>query len=197
MSANRKYLSRRALLSCGVGAALSSPARAQSDPPPQLQTASSQFVELRPAVEAPAQKIERIDGRTVALSDFRGKVVLLCFWATWRPPCRRELPLLEQLQNFVDRRRLEIVAISIDRPGKPAVEAFLKKVNVTRLRPYLDPQGRIAGHAAEDAATPFLLYGMPIYYVIDRDGRVAGYITGEVDWTSEEGLAFLRFYMDA
>jgi thiol-disulfide isomerase/thioredoxin len=180
-----------------VGAVLSSSARAQSDVPPPLQTVSSQFIELRPAVEAPAQKLERIDGKFICLTEFHGKAVLMCFWATWCPPCRRELPLLERLQTLVDRRRLEIVAVSIDKAGKPAVNAFLKSVNVTHLRPYLDPQGEVAGHADQDAKTPFLLYGMPISYLIDRRGRVTGYITGEVDWASEEGLAFLRYYMDA
>lgn len=197
MSNNDSRLSRRALIAGLAGAALPSRSLSQPEAPPLLQTAASQFVELRPAAEAPARKLERIDGKFIDLSEFRGKVVLLSFWATWCPPCRRELPLLERLQNIVDRKRLEIVAVSIDKPGKPVVEAFLKSVNVSRLRPYLDPRGQLAGHADQESATPFLLYGMPISYVIDRYGRIAGYITGEVDWTSEDGLAFLRYYMEA
>ena len=117
------------------------------------------------------------------------------FWATWCPPCRRELPLLEKLQEIVGPKLLEIVAVSIDAGGRPAVEAFLKRANVTRLRPYLDPQGRIAARIGEDESAPFALYGMPISYVIDRQGRVAGYITGEVDWTGDDGLALLKYYM--
>lgn len=87
--------------------------------------------------------------------------------------------------------------MSIDRAEKPAVAAFLKSVGVTRLQPFLDPEARIAKHVNEDASSPFVLYGMPMTYVIDRRGRVVGYITGEVDWTSDEGLALLRYYIHA
>jgi hypothetical protein len=54
---------------------------------------------------------------------------------------------------------------------------------------------RVQQTPAEDGASPFVLYGMPISYLIDREGRPVGYITGEVDWTSGEGLAFLRYYI--
>jgi thiol-disulfide isomerase/thioredoxin len=163
--------------------------------PPLLQTTVAQFVELWPAIEPPPLKFERVDGKLVDLSMFRGKAVLLSFWATWCPPCRRELPLLERLQEMVDPRSLEIVAVSIDKGGRPAVEAFLRRVNVTHLRPYLDPQGQIAKHVKEEATSPIVLYGMPISYVVDHRGRVVGYITGDVDWATNEGLALLRYYM--
>ena len=95
---------------------------------------------------------------------------------------------------MVDPRSLEIVAVSIDKGGRPAVEAFLKRVNVTHLQPYLDPQAKIAKHVKEEAASPFVLYEMPISYVIDHRGCIAGYITAETDWTAGEGLALLRYY---
>lgn len=196
MTGRSRRLSRRFLLAALFGTLAYSPARAQSGEPPMLRTPSSQFIELRPRMQAPPLALERIDGKSTPLDSFRGKAVLLCFWATWCPPCRRELPLLERLRKIVDPRRLEIVAVSVDRAGKPAVENFLKSVNVERLRPYLDPQGRIAQHADQEAAAPFPLYGMPITYVIDRNGFVVGYVAGEVDWTSDDALTFLRHYMD-
>lgn len=102
--------------------------------------------------------------------------------------------MLERLAAVTKPSDLEIVAVSVDRGGKPAVEAFLKKVGVTRLRPFLDPYGRAARRAEDEGSAPFVLYGMPISYILDRSGRVAGYITGEVDWTDEQALALLRFY---
>lgn len=199
MNRDSPRLSRRAVVRGVVGATLSSSAQTQFSlyPAPPLRSATSQFVELRPLIEAPALKLERIDGKTIALNDLRGKVILISFWATWCPPCRRELPMLERLGFIVGPSHLEIVAVSIDRAEKPAVAAFLKSVGVTRLQPFLDPEGRIAKHVDEDASSPFVLYGMPISYVVDRRGRVVGYITGEVDWTSDEGLALLRYYMRA
>jgi thiol-disulfide isomerase/thioredoxin len=184
--------SRRTCLALLVGAGMTAPFTAA---PPALSSATSQSVELKPLAEAPPLKLERIDGRTVDLRSLRGKVVLLSFWATWRPPCRRELPLLERLQQFVDPRDVEVVAVSVDREGKSAVSAFLEHVGVKRLQPFLDPSGRVGVRTAENGASPFVLYGMPINYVIDREGRPVSYITGEVDWTSDEGLAFLRYYI--
>ena len=105
--------------------------------------------------------------------------------------------MLERLGLIVDPSHLEIVAVSIDKAEKPVVAAFVKSVGVTRLQPFLDPEGRIAKHVNEDASSPFALYGMPMSYVVDRRGRVVGYITGEVDWTSGEGIALLRDYMRA
>ena len=72
------------------------------------------------------------------------------------------------------------------------MEGFLKRLGVSGLRPFLDPLGRIAKSIGSDAPTPFVLWGMPISYIIHREGRLSGYITGEVEWTSEQGRAFLE-----
>jgi thiol-disulfide isomerase/thioredoxin len=162
--------------------------------PPVLRTMHSQFTELRPLNEVPALTLERIDHKMIALNAFRGRAVLVNFWATWCPPCRRELPLLDDLRRATAQQSLEIVAVSIDQAGRTAVEAFLKRGGVTGLRPFLDPLGRIAKQPGSDARTPFVLWGMPISYIIDREGRLAGYITGEVEWTSARGRAFLNYY---
>ncbi len=140
-------------------------------------------------------KLERIDGKIIDLRRFRGKVVLVSFWATWCPPCRRELPQLERLQQILGFWDVEVVAISVDREGKSTVAAFLEQAGVKRLRPFLDPDRRAGVRSAEEGASPFVLYGMPISYVINRQGRLAGYITGEVDWTSDAGLALLHHYI--
>lgn len=186
-----------ALLLCALaGASAPFPAHAQSDAPPTLQTGDSQFVELLPRSLAPQIMLDRLDGKSIPLNALRGKAVLLSFWATWCPPCRRELPILERLQKTFDAATLEIVAISIDKAGKPTIERFLDGLNVKHLRIYLDPTGRIAEHANQETGAPFPLYGMPITYVIDRKGSVVGYITGEVNWLSAEGIAFLKYFTD-
>lgn len=98
------------------------------------------------------------------------------------------------LPRTTAKQTLEIVAVSIDQAGRPAVEPFLKRVGVAAPRTFLDPLGRVAKPARSDVPTPFVLWGMPISYIIDREGRLAGYITGEVEWTSEQGRAFLDYY---
>ncbi|WP_400765449.1 TlpA disulfide reductase family protein [Methylosinus sporium] len=173
----------------GAVSASSVKAGSESDAPPPL-------IELRPLAMAPSVKIERIDGEHIDLRSLRGKAVLLSFWATWCPPCRREMPMLESLWRF-EGAYIEVVAVSVDRQGKSAVAPFLERLGVTHLLSFLDPVGRIAAPPSEARETPFILRGMPISYVIDPRGRVAGYITGEVDWTSQGGLALLRHYFNA
>ena len=198
MSLSDGLSSRRSFLASLCAATLASSAKAQAtmwgNGPPLLRTAHSQFIELRPLNKVPALMLERIDGKMIALNALRGKAVLVNFWATWCPPCRRELPLLDGLRRTMPEQSLEIVAISIDQAGRPAVESFLKRVGVTSLRPFLDPPGRVAKQPGSDAPTPFVLWGMPISYIIDPEGRLSGYITGEVEWTSEQGRAFLEYY---
>ncbi|MDJ0449902.1 TlpA disulfide reductase family protein [Methylocystis sp. JR02] len=172
-----------------------SPAQAQADMP-ALQTNSSQFVELRPRSEAPQLSLERLDGKSMRLDAFRGKVILMAFWATWCPPCRRELPSLQRLRAQANPRKLEIVPISVDTQGRNAVAGFLQRMDVNELPIYLDNRQKIAARADAEANAPFTLYGMPITYVIDKNGSVVGYITGEVDWTSPEAMSFLTYFTE-
>ena len=192
------FPSRRTVLAgfcalTGSSAAWSEPLSAAD--PPLFQTASSQFTLVEPAVALPEIRIERIDGELVDLALFRGKAVLVNFWASWCPPCARELPLLERLRDIARSEPLEIVAASIDADGRDTVKAFLKRRRIERLPVYLDPARRLAKNVDEDRAAPFTLYGLPMSYVIDRESRIAGYLAGAADWSSAEGLALLRYYM--
>lgn len=193
---NAVWLALFALAALALEGALSlSPAQAQADMP-ALQTNSSQFVELRPRSEAPQLSLERLDGKSMRLDAFRGKVILMAFWATWCPPCRRELPSLQRLRAQANPRKLEIVPISVDTQGRNAVAGFLQRMDVNELPIYLDNRQKIAARADAEANAPFTLYGMPITYVIDKNGSVVGYITGEVDWTSPEAMSFLTYFTE-
>ncbi|WP_281806086.1 TlpA disulfide reductase family protein, partial [Methylocystis echinoides] len=112
-------------------------------------------------------------------------------------PCRRELPALEQAQKSFDSTKLEIAAVSVDTAGKATIEGFLNRLGVKNLQIFLDPAGRIAERANRETGAPLPLYGMPITYVIDRNGMVRGYITGEVDWLSSDATAFLNYFIDS
>ncbi len=192
--------SRRAFISGALAALGGSIARAQelgTGCASTFRSASSQFVRLEPATPLPELTLERLDGRAMRLGDFQGGLVLMSFWATWCPPCRRELPMPERLRQAGREIPLEVVAVSIDQGGRAAVAPFLRNLKISKLKPFVDPEGRLAQPVGASAEAPFVLSGLPISFVVDRSSTAVGYITGDVDWTSPEALAFLKSCADA
>jgi cytochrome c biogenesis protein CcmG/thiol:disulfide interchange protein DsbE len=122
-----------------------------------------------------------IDGKSTRLSDLRGKVVLLNFWASWCQPCVEEAPSLDALQKEIAPMGGTILGVSVD-DDSSAYEQFLKTYNVD-YPTYRDPSKQIP-----------LSYGTTMYpetYVIDRDGRINSKIVGPQDWTSPAMMAYL------
>jgi peroxiredoxin len=123
----------------------------------------------------------RDSDHTVTLSQFKGQVVVLNFWATWCPPCIEEMPSLVEMQQRLKSKGVTVLAVSVDADGK-AYREFLKEhgVNLLTVR---DP----------DQKAPSL-YGSskwPETYVIDRNGMVRRKFIGAVDWTEPEVMDFL------
>ncbi len=155
--------------------------------PPILRNGRNQFVVLRPLKPAPTTIIIAGDGNALELRHFRGKLILLNFWATWCAPCVRELPALDRLQALLGNEDLEVVALSIDDAGIEKSVSFVRELGLTRLRLYLDFEVM--------AVKGFPLYGLPISYLIDRKGLVIGYIVGAVEWDSPEAVGLLNHYI--
>lgn len=108
--------------------------------------------------------VEDMNGRKVQLSDFKGKVIVLDFWATWCPPCKAEIPGFVELQEAYGADGLQIVGVSVDDPPdklKPFASEF--KMNY----PVLVGLGR---DDLQDAYGP--MWGIPTTFLIDRDGRI-------------------------
>src|SRR3989304_1536989 len=97
---------------------------------------------LREPRELPDVGFSDGDGQSVKLSSFRGKVVLLNVWATWCPPCRKEMPTLDRLQAKLGGARFEVVALSIDRGGPSVVRSFYDEIEITALRIYIRSEER-------------------------------------------------------
>ncbi len=124
------------------------------------------------------------DGRALKLSGFRGKVVLLNVWATWCPPCRAEMPMLDRLQAKLGGPDFEVVALSIDSAGVGAVRAFYQRNGIRHLRVYVDPR-ESAGSALGSAVVPTTL-------LIDRQGREAFRKLGPAEWDGAGSMARIR-----
>jgi thiol-disulfide isomerase/thioredoxin len=127
-------------------------------------------------------------GKPLRLADFRGKVVLVNFWATWCAPCRREMPALDALQRRLGGKRFEVVAASLDRAGLKKVAPFYKELGLKTLGIYLDPKGRLQ--------RAFGVTRFPTTVLIDASGREVGRLEGPAEWASPEAVALIRYFID-
>ena len=166
---------------------------AASRQPPHFAGPSSQFVQIDPPEEAGSLVLTDLAGKTRALSAYRGKAVLLNFWASWCPPCRRELPILRRLQTKSAREPFVVVPVSLDK-SVAIVRTYLDRLGLADLKTFIDAEGTVASGPQSAKPTPFPLYGMPMTYLLDREARSVGYLVGEADWASPEGLELLRFH---
>jgi cytochrome c biogenesis protein CcmG/thiol:disulfide interchange protein DsbE len=119
-------------------------------------------------------------GKPSHLSDLKGKVVVLNFWATWCPPCVEETPALNRLQQRIASRGGVVLGVSVDEDAA-AYEKFLKDQGVT-FPTYREPSKKVA----QDYGTTMY----PETYIIDRHGRLARKVIGPQQWDSAEMLAY-------
>ncbi len=115
------------------------------------------------AKSAPSFTLQDLNGKTVSLSDFKGKVVVLDFWATWCPPCVKEIPHFIELYEQYKDRGFAMVGISVDREGVSVVKSFARKYQINY--PILMADGQVAN--AYGGIT-----GIPTTFVIDSAGNI-------------------------
>ncbi len=112
---------------------------------------------------APAWKLRDISGKEITSDDFKGKVIVLDFWATWCPPCRGEIPGYVDLYRKYGKDRLAIIGVSVDEGGPKVVEAFAKKFAINYPIVMADDAVQSAYGGLEAIPTTFL---------IDRNGQI-------------------------
>ena len=172
-----------------VAMRLQSPLETGVTAPPGFGGDFEQFTAIKPRPPAPRQTMVDGNGTAVSLSRFRGRVLLLNFWATWCGPCKREMPALDRLQAALGGPAFAVITISIDRKGKAVVAPWLRENGLANLPLYLDPGRRLF--------RAFGGTGLPTSYVIDHRGRVAGVIIGPAEWDSAAAKAFLGYFIHA
>jgi peroxiredoxin len=119
--------------------------------------------------------LKRMDGADVRLSDYKGKVVLINFWATWCAPCRDEMPSIQALQRKLAGRPFAVLAVNLDEP-ESRIRNFLDQVKVD-FTVLLDPERQVA--RAWEARI------LPASFVIGPEGRVRYSLVGEINWDHE------------
>lgn len=142
-------------------------------------------LQSKPPLLPPLRFIDGM-GRATSLEQMHGKVVLLNLWATWCPPCRKEMPSLDRLQAKLGGNDLEVVALSIDAGGNglTAVKSFYAGLDLRSLRVYNDPEGM--ANILVGAS------GVPTTLLLDRTGHEIGRVVGPAQWDSPETIALVR-----
>lgn len=128
-------------------------------------------------------------GGEYSLSDFEGKYVLVNFWATWCAPCRKEMPMLSEIQTNLGGDTFEVVTIATGRNPQPAIDRFFAEIEVENLPKYLDPRSSLARDMG--------VLGLPITLIIDPEGNEIARMRGDAEWNSESAYAVLEAILPA
>ena len=146
------------------------------------EAANQQQGPLQENSPVPAITVNSLNGKPLNLSDLKGKVVVLNFWATWCPPCREEIPSMMKLNSAMAGNAFQMVAVSIDEGGLPAIESFFKTSGFS-LPAYTDPDNR--------AAKAYGITGVPETFIIDKNGILIKKVVGPMAWDSPDVLSYL------
>ena len=157
---------------------------AASTPAAAPQPKGADFVWYDAPRDAPATVFKDATDADKTLADFKGKALVVNFWATWCAPCVKEMPTLDALQAQMGGDTFQVLTISQDREGAKVAQPFMEKNGWKNLGLYVEPQGRVQRDAS--------IRGLPTTIIIDKTGKEVGRVEGEVAWTSAEVVDRLK-----
>lgn len=120
---------------------------------------------------------------------------MLNFWATWCAPCVSELGRLASLAAL-EPRDIVVLAVALDSPGRGSVAAFEAAHPEPHLGIYVDPDPRLASLRRPRDDKAIYVWALPTTYIIDRQGRIRGYLAGPADWSSPEATRLMQFFVE-
>ena len=132
---------------------------------------------------APDFTLSDLNGRSYTLSQLRGKVVIVNFWATWCPPCRAEMPSMERLHRELSGEGLVMLAVNIEKDGRRTVTQFLSS-NPHSFPILLDEQ--------EVVQRRYGVYKFPESFIVRKDGVIDDKVIGAIDWAEPRTVAYFR-----
>lgn len=132
---------------------------------------------------APDFEIENLVGGNTTMADYKDKIVLLNFWATWCMPCRAEMPGMETLWKKYKEQGFVVVAVSVDEGSRGRIETFSRLLDLS-FPILLDPESNVSDL--------YKVSNMPTSFLIDRDGKIISRIVGSDDWNSTEAIQLVE-----
>ena len=130
-------------------------------------------------------KFKDLNLQDVDLTNKKGNIMILNFWATWCAPCRREMPSLEKLTHQYPE--IKVFAINMEKPNKLKAQDFFKFIGVLSLDIYFDPELKLVKQ--------FKMRGLPTSILINKEGKEFGRIVGEIDFTDKNFIRLLKKYI--
>ncbi|MBM2321968.1 MULTISPECIES: TlpA family protein disulfide reductase [Marivita] len=124
------------------------------------------------------------DGAPLSLESYKGKWVLLNFWATWCAPCRKEMPMLSELQTEFGGGEFEVVTVATGRNPPPAMQSFFDEIGVDNLPLHRDPKSGLAREMG--------VLGLPITVILNPEGQEIARMRGDADWASDNAKNILK-----
>ena len=123
-----------------------------------------------------------------SLEDYRGKYVLLNFWATWCAPCRKEMPQLAELQAEFGGDTFEVLTLATGRNSPTGIKKFFDEIGVENLPRHQDPKQKVASEMG--------IFGLPITVLIDPEGREVARLRGDANWASDNAKAIIATVLE-
>lgn len=141
------------------------------------------FIDVDPPRSLSPLTFKNTNGAPGKLDAFKGKVVLVNLWASWCPPCLRELPALDRLQATFGGKEFAVVALSLDRQGRTTAERTFRRLGIKELTLYTV--------LPETVAEVFPADVLPANFILNREGKVTKYLRSYVDWDDHAAVSFI------
>ena len=122
----------------------------------------------------------------ININEYKGKLLLLNFWATWCEPCKEEMPSLDKLQANTALDKLKIFAINIGKENLDKVNKFFVDLNIKNVEPYFDPPTTLA--------KMFSLRGVPTSILINKEGQEFARVIGSIDFEDKNFINWIKKY---
>lgn len=129
-----------------------------------------------------------VDGKAIDFSQFKGKIIMVNMWATWCPPCVRELPAIERLATKFKAEDFVLLPISIDAEGKQQVQPFLSSLGMPNFNSYYDQ--------SQSLGDVFPLDTIPATFILDQQGQLIAFVRSYVDWDDAKAVSLIQGFID-
>jgi len=146
---------------------------------------SNNIVVYKEPLEIKELKFKDFNLNDVDLTNKKGNIMILNFWATWCVPCKKEMPSLEELSKLYPE--VIIYPINLEKPNKDKTKKFFENLNIKNLNIYFDPEFKLV--------KSFKMRGVPTSILINKNGKEFARIIGEIDFLDESFINFLKKYL--